>query len=69
MKKHAITAGVLATLAIGLAAPALASTDSVVTLPPGAPMPVYSQEQSIGSTSWFAPFGASVQAAYGVSAQ
>jgi hypothetical protein len=66
MKKFTLATLVtgLATLAIGLAAPAFA-TDGSVALPPGGPEPVYPQSQTIGGANPYTPFGTNPYVPFG----
>ncbi|HZA08432.1 hypothetical protein [Mycobacterium sp.] len=63
-----IASSVLAALAIGLAAPALASDGGpgTVALPPGGPIAVYPQDSSVGGANPYTPFGTDPYVPFGV---
>jgi hypothetical protein len=62
-----LASSALATLAIGLAVPALADPgDGAVPLPPGGPVSVYPQA---GGTNPYTPFGVDPYVPFGVWAQ
>jgi hypothetical protein len=55
----------LAGLAIALAIPALAE-NGTAALPPGGPVAIYPQEQSVGGANPYTPYGANPYVPYGV---
>jgi hypothetical protein len=62
-----IGVGGLAAVAIGLATPALAADEEgTVALPPGGPVAIYPQLQSIGGANPYTPYGTNPYVPYGV---